>query len=132
MVVLRDGRHIVGKLRTFDQFSNMVLDEASERRFHSSDSNDNDEHQQPKVTYFTDIPLGLYIVRGDSVVLLGQINPEEEDETIQQGTVIMKKLDEEAFEAMVQGDDEGDEDESADEAAKGSHLEWDFDKDLLA
>jgi hypothetical protein len=27
---------------------------------------------------FGDIPIGLYIVRGDSVVLLGEIDPEKE------------------------------------------------------
>mmetsp|Transcript_16725 Transcript_16725/g.38359 ORF Transcript_16725/g.38359 Transcript_16725/m.38359 type:complete len:262 (+) Transcript_16725:246-1031(+) len=130
MVVLRDGRHLIGNLRTFDQYSNMVLDEASERRFHSNDDENDDDPNKPKITYFTDVPLGMYIVRGDSVVLLGQIGSEGE-ETTEQGRLIMKRLDEEEFEAIVEGD-EAEEVEDEDADAEGEQLEWDFDKDLLA
>lgn len=129
MVVLRDGRHLIGNLRTFDQYSNMVLDGASERRFHSNDDeNDEDDPNKPKITYFTDIPLGMYIIRGDSVVLLGQIGLEEE-ETTERGRLIMKRVDEEEFEAMMEDDEE---EEVDDENAEAEQLEWDFDKDLLA
>ena len=31
LVVLRDGRHLVGVLRSFDQFSNLVLEQTYER-----------------------------------------------------------------------------------------------------
>jgi U6 snRNA-associated Sm-like protein LSm1 len=31
LIILRDGRHLVGTLRTFDQFLNLVLEETSER-----------------------------------------------------------------------------------------------------
>lgn len=31
LVVLRDGRHLVGRLKSFDQFMNLMLDDASER-----------------------------------------------------------------------------------------------------
>mmetsp|Transcript_18782 Transcript_18782/g.46631 ORF Transcript_18782/g.46631 Transcript_18782/m.46631 type:complete len:224 (+) Transcript_18782:156-827(+) len=121
MIVLRDGRHLVGNLRTFDQYSNLVLDEASERRFHSNDEKDGEK----TVTYYADVPLGMYIVRGDSIVLLGQIDDYEE-ESSSNSVVIMKKVDNEAFEDLIaQGAEEtGDE--------EGSQLEWDFDKDLLA
>ena len=98
----------------------MVLDGASERTFHSSEKTD-----EPTVTYYTDVPLGMYIVRGDSIVLLGQIDDYEE-ESSSNSVVIMKKVDNEAFEDLIaQGAEEtGDE--------EGSQLEWDFDKDLLA
>ena len=59
LVVLRDGRHLVGTLRCFDQLGNFVLEDTFER--HVVDDK------------FGDIPLGLYIVRGDNVVLLGEI-----------------------------------------------------------
>mmetsp|Transcript_30494 Transcript_30494/g.57133 ORF Transcript_30494/g.57133 Transcript_30494/m.57133 type:complete len:219 (-) Transcript_30494:617-1273(-) len=100
LVVLRDGRHLVGILRSFDQYSNMVLDEASERRIHRSKAG---------VTYFADIPLGLYMVRGDSVVLLGQIGADDG----------MEQVELEELEEKIANE-------------KEDELEWDFDKDLLA
>ncbi|KAG7354115.1 LSM domain containing protein [Nitzschia inconspicua] len=101
MVILRDGRHLVGILRSFDQYSNMVLDEVSERKFHRSNDG---------VTYFADIPLGVYIARGDSMVLLGQVGSDDEG---------MKQIEMKELEDMI-------------EKAKQEKLEWDFDKDLLA
>ena len=59
MVVLRDGRKIIGVLRSFDQFANIVLEGAIERIIFGM--------------RFADVPLGLYVVRGENVVLLGQI-----------------------------------------------------------
>jgi hypothetical protein len=31
LIVLRDGKHIVGNLKSFDQFMNLMLDDAAER-----------------------------------------------------------------------------------------------------
>ena len=31
MIILRDGRHLVGKLRSFDQFMNLMLEDTCER-----------------------------------------------------------------------------------------------------
>ena len=31
MIILRDGRHLVGKLRSFDHFMNLILEETCER-----------------------------------------------------------------------------------------------------
>eukprot|EP00531_Pseudo-nitzschia_arenysensis_P008176 CAMPEP_0116139534 /NCGR_PEP_ID=MMETSP0329-20121206/13364_1 /TAXON_ID=697910 /ORGANISM="Pseudo-nitzschia arenysensis, Strain B593" /LENGTH=233 /DNA_ID=CAMNT_0003634585 /DNA_START=204 /DNA_END=905 /DNA_ORIENTATION=- len=128
MIVLRDGRHLVGNLRTFDQYSNLVLDGASERSFHSNDEKDGDKI----VTYYTDVPLGMYIVRGDSIVLLGQVGSEEEEEDIAatQSIVVMKKVENEAFENLVAAAEETE--DAGDEEGSKSQLEWDFDKDLLA
>mmetsp|Transcript_20962 Transcript_20962/g.63879 ORF Transcript_20962/g.63879 Transcript_20962/m.63879 type:complete len:126 (-) Transcript_20962:56-433(-) len=64
LVVLRDGRHLVGTMRSYDQFANMVLEETVERHVVGD--------------CFADVPLGLYIVRGDSVVLLGETHDDEE------------------------------------------------------
>jgi U6 snRNA-associated Sm-like protein LSm1 len=66
MIILRDGRHLVGKLRSFDQFMNLILEDTCERVLLPGK--------------FCDVPLGLYIVRGDTIVLLGEINPETEQE----------------------------------------------------
>ena len=59
LVVLRDGRQYIGILRTFDQFSNIVLEEAVERVVVER--------------AYADVPLGLYIVRGENVVLMGAL-----------------------------------------------------------
>lgn len=56
LVILRDGRKYIGILRSFDQFSNIVLSDAVERIIV--------ENQ------YGDVPLGLYIVRGENVVLM--------------------------------------------------------------
>ena len=73
LIVLRDGRHLVGILRSFDQFSNMVLEDTSERRIlHLNQGGET-------ICYFVDIQLGIYLVRGDSTVLFGEIDTERED-----------------------------------------------------
>ncbi len=104
----------------------MVLDGASERRFHSSEKTD-----EKTVTYYTDVPLGMYIVRGDSIVLLGQVGSEEEEESQVAGVsiVTMKKLENDAFEELLAAEEAQEEDGDGDD---DEALEWDFDKDLLA
>jgi len=59
LVVLRDGRHYIGLLRSFDQFSNIVLEETVERVVVDNQ--------------YADVPLGLYVVRGENVVLMGAL-----------------------------------------------------------
>ncbi|GAQ77870.1 U6 snRNA-associated Sm-like protein LSm1 [Klebsormidium nitens] len=65
LVVLRDGRKIVGILRSFDQFANVVLEAAIERIIVGE--------------VYCDIPLGLYIIRGENVVLIGEIDLQKEE-----------------------------------------------------
>ena len=60
LVQLRDGRKIIGILRSFDQFANLVLESAYERIIVENK--------------YAEKFLGLYIVRGENVVLLGQID----------------------------------------------------------
>ena len=77
LVALRDGRKIIGVLRTFDQFgqncfqflvlsylliiyaANLVLNDSVER-IHV----DNE---------YADIPRGLFLIRGENVVLMGEV-----------------------------------------------------------
>ncbi|XP_065302736.1 U6 snRNA-associated Sm-like protein LSm8 isoform X2 [Dermacentor albipictus] len=54
-IITADGRHIVGTLKGFDQTINLILDESHERVY----SSDHGVEQ---------VPLGLYIVRGDNVM----------------------------------------------------------------
>jgi len=86
--------------RSFDQFSNMVLEEASERTVHRGSDG---------AIYFADVPLGVYIVRGDSMVMMGQISSD-------QGMTQVEAA--ELHQIMAK--------ESVEQ------LEWDFDKDLMA
>jgi small nuclear ribonucleoprotein (snRNP)-like protein len=58
-------------LVSFDQFSNMVLSAAVERRICY--------HPLDRILYYTDVPLGLYVVRGDSTVLSGPLSPDHDD-----------------------------------------------------
>eukprot|EP00798_Chlamydomonas_sp_ICE-L_P023663 gene23663-9194_t len=64
MIVLRDGRKIIGTLRSFDQFANLVIVESMERIFVGEQ--------------FGDIPLGLQLIRGENVVLLGRVDADYE------------------------------------------------------
>ncbi len=56
LVQLRDGRKIIGILRSFDQFANLVIESAVERIFVGQ--------------RYGDVPLGLQLIRGENVVLL--------------------------------------------------------------
>lgn len=59
MVLLRDGRTLIGYLRSVDQFANLVLHQTIER-IHVGNE-------------YGDIPRGVFIIRGENVVLLGEI-----------------------------------------------------------
>lgn len=59
MVLLRDGRTLIGYLRSVDQFANLVLHKTIERIHVGND--------------YGDIPRGIFIIRGENVVLLGEI-----------------------------------------------------------
>ncbi|XP_015793512.1 U6 snRNA-associated Sm-like protein LSm1 [Tetranychus urticae] len=64
MVLLRDGRTLIGYLRSIDQFANLVLHRTIERI-----------HVDKK---FGDIDIGVIIIRGENVVLCGEIDAERE------------------------------------------------------
>lgn len=59
MVLLRDGRTLIGYLRSVDQYANLLMQQTVERI-----------HVGKK---FGDIPRGVFLVRGENVVLLGEI-----------------------------------------------------------
>ncbi|KAK8941605.1 hypothetical protein KSP40_PGU010820 [Platanthera guangdongensis] len=59
LVSLRDGRKLLGILRSFDQFANAVLEGACERVIVGD--------------LYCDISLGLYVIRGENVVLIGEL-----------------------------------------------------------
>jgi U6 snRNA-associated Sm-like protein LSm1 len=64
LIQLRDGRKIIGTLRSFDQFANLVVEGAVERVIVNN--------------LFTDIRVGLHLIRGENVVLMGEVDPERD------------------------------------------------------
>ncbi|KAK4094828.1 small nuclear ribonucleoprotein (LSM1) [Purpureocillium lilacinum] len=78
MVVLRDGRKLIGVLRSWDQFANIVLQSTTERIFATNpDSAISDA--APRGLY-ADISHGIFLVRGENVLLLGEIDLDRDDD----------------------------------------------------
>lgn len=98
MVVLRDGRHLVGVMRSYDQFSNIVLEDTHERHFVGN--------------IFGDIALGLYLVRGDALVLMGEL-----DEALEETPRLKKVSADEIIEAQQ---------EASAEERQDAKLDWLF------
>lgn len=69
MLVTSDGRIIVGHFVGHDQVQNVILKEAHERIY--------SEDEPPER-----VPLGLYVVRGDSLVLIGDLDESINDDNI--------------------------------------------------
>ncbi|TPX13180.1 uncharacterized protein E0L32_006380 [Thyridium curvatum] len=82
MIVLRDGKKMTGILRSWDQFANLVLQSAVERKFVPPElAPDNGAPGgAEKRGLYADFPLGTYIVRGENVLLLGEIDLDKDDE----------------------------------------------------
>jgi small nuclear ribonucleoprotein (snRNP)-like protein len=134
-------------LSSFDQFSNLLLQDTVERRMVVVDDKNVDNASVGDATptcFYHDIPLGVFIVRGDSVVLMGQVSSGHDDDNddeamggmmspynnnmmmmgfYNQGVgnkMHMKRVD---FEELEQLQKRGD---------LRKPLEWDFDADLVA
>ncbi|OIW27421.1 Sm-like ribonucleo protein [Coniochaeta ligniaria NRRL 30616] len=73
MLVLRDGRKLIGILRSWDQFANLVLQSTVERIFVPPGPNN------PRGLY-ADVPQGIFLVRGENVMLLGEIDLDKDDD----------------------------------------------------
>lgn len=66
LVILRDGRKLHGVLRSYDQFANLVLEDTVERIYHGN--------------AVAERRTGLFLIRGENVVLLGEIDLDQEDD----------------------------------------------------
>ncbi|KAK2745702.1 SM-like, degradation of cytoplasmic mRNAs and positively regulates transcription initiation [Myotisia sp. PD_48] len=66
VLVLRDGRKLIGVLRSWDQFANIVLQDTVERIYAANK--------------YADLKRGVFLVRGENVLLLGEIDLDKEDE----------------------------------------------------
>lgn len=62
-IITNDGRHIVGILRGYDQATNLIVDESFERIYREDAGTET-------------IVLGLYVVRGDSIAVIGELDEE--------------------------------------------------------
>lgn len=62
-VITNDGRNIVGTLRGYDQATNLILDDCHERVYSTKAG-------------VEQLELGLYVVRGDNIAVVGEINDE--------------------------------------------------------
>lgn len=65
-VITNDGRNVVGTMRGFDQVCNIVLEKCVQRTF-SPDSG------------VESLPLGLYVLRGDNIAVVGEVDLEVEE-----------------------------------------------------
>lgn len=81
----------------------MILQDTYERRIVTSEG----------VCYYHDVYLGVYILRGDSMVLMGQLNEMREQ-------LVMRQVSLEELEKIKSKE------------AGQEPLEWDFDADLVA
>merc|ERR1712060_953291 len=77
-VITNDGRNIVGVLKGFDQTTNVILDECHERVFSSTSG-------------VEQVVLGLYIVRGDNIALVGEVD-EDADEALELTSIMAEPL----------------------------------------
>ena len=64
MIILRDGTVYIGELRTFDQFTNVVLEDAWIRNFVD--------------TKVWEKFIGTLLIRGDNVVFFAEIDPNKD------------------------------------------------------
>lgn len=75
-IITTDGRTLVGTLESYDQQTNLILSGTIERIIRPAE----DEEESSSVEH------GLYLVRGDNVVLVGGVD-EELDGSIDWGKV---------------------------------------------
>ncbi|KAJ5112610.1 hypothetical protein N7532_000655 [Penicillium argentinense] len=87
VLVLRDGRKLIGVLRSWDQFANLVLQDTVERIYAGK--------------LYADVPRGIFLVRGENVLLLGEVDLDREDEI---PTSVTKAPFEEVFELKKKED----------------------------
>lgn len=69
-VLLRDGKMLFGVLRTFDQYANLILEHSVERIYFTESNQYAEENR------------GLFMVRGENVVMLGEVDIDKEDKPL--------------------------------------------------
>ena len=61
-LITNDGRHILGNLRGYDQSTNLILEDSVERIYSEGEP-------------LEQVPLGLYIIRGDNIAMIAETDP---------------------------------------------------------
>lgn len=69
-VLLRDGKLFFGVLRTFDQYANLILQDCVERIYVQENGEYAEEDR------------GIFMIRGENVVMLGEVDIDKEDEPL--------------------------------------------------
>ena len=62
LLVLRDGKHLIGRLTSYDNFGSLVLENSSERKFAGGK--------------YCDVEQGVFLVRGENITLIGEVDKE--------------------------------------------------------
>ncbi|GMH94140.1 hypothetical protein TrVE_jg12618 [Triparma verrucosa] len=88
LIILRDSSHLIGILRSYDQFSNVVVSDCVRRRFIVSKN------------VYTEEKRGLEVVRGDTIIMLGEFEG---------GKGGMREVGGEEFKVIEEGLGEGEE-----------------------
>ncbi|GMM57626.1 Lsm1 protein [Maudiozyma humilis] len=70
-VLLRDGTLLFGVLRTFDQYANLILQHCVERIY------------LPKQGQYAEEDRGIFMIRGENVVMLGEVDIDREDQPLE-------------------------------------------------
>lgn len=86
-----------------------------------------EDDKESTICYQTDIQLGLYVLRGDVVVLMGEVDGEEDTQEVSNDGKIRNVT----FEEFEQLEEE--EAKRREESGEvNEEVEWDFDMDLVA
>ena len=64
-VITNDGRNLMGTLKGYDQHTNLILSDAHERVFSQSAG-------------VNCVVLGLYIIRGENIALIGEVDEKKD------------------------------------------------------
>lgn len=70
-VLLRDGTLLFGVLRTFDQYANLILQHCVERIY------------LPQAGQYAEEDRGIFMIRGENVVMLGEVDIDKEDQPLE-------------------------------------------------
>ena len=102
-LTMRDGAVLIGVLRSYDEFGSLVLQDTVERIFHNGK--------------FAERHLGVWIIRGETVALLGRIDPERDQQNEAALAEQWQKVDFDTLEAERNADRE------KFEATRRAHIE---------
>lgn len=110
-------------MASFDQFNNLVLLDTVERRIvrlrrdnHGSADGCGSTMMQ---CFYYDVPMGIFLVRGDSMVLMGAVNDDDDNDDDNDSSSLLRPVSSLAQLAQLQKMAE-------------APVKWDFDGDLIA